>query len=180
MMLLDVLAAFKKAGLLNMSYVVTSDAAALGRAKGAGALIVEEPRDEGVNAAVLAGMNARGRDADFMVVPSDLPSLTADEIETALRLKRTFDCVLSPSRSFDGTNLLLFSPESMPALSYDSDSFWNHVRGAATKGITLAVCCGEGIMSDVDTPEDLRALSVSRRKTPSREFAREALKTRPS
>ena len=115
-----------------------------------------------------------------MVVPSDLPLLAPNEVKTALALKHSFDCVISPSRSFDGTNLLVFSGRAAPTLSYDSDSFWNHVSGAARKGLSLAVYCGEGILSDVDTPEDLRALSRAKRKTQSVEFAREALKKRAS
>jgi len=180
LMLLEVLEAFREAGLLPRCYVVSSDRLALAFARRVGALAIEEPRDRGVNAAVLTGVRALGSIANFMVVPSDLPTLTAEEIKMAIDMKRTFDCVLTPSHSLDGTNLLLFSQRAMPALSYDSDSFWSHICGAGRKALTLAIYCGVGIMFDVDTPEDLRTLSVSRRRTPSAVFAKEVLHRRLS
>jgi 2-phospho-L-lactate guanylyltransferase len=180
LMLVDVLGAFRKAGLLQRCYVITSDSKVLALARGQGARTIVESRDKGVNAAVEIGVKTLGIDRDFMVVPSDLPLITPGEIKCALVMKRNFDCVISPSRSFDGTNLLIFSGKVAPALSYDSDSFWNHVGGAARKGLSLAVYCGEGVLSDVDTPEDLRLLSRTGRRTLSAEFAREALKKRVS
>ncbi len=175
-MLADVLEVFQRAGLLPRCYVVSSDLQVLAVVRRLGARTIAEPRDEGVNAAVRVGMRTLGRDRDFMIAPSDLPLLVPDEVKTALALKRGFDCVISPSRSFDGTNLLVFSGKAAPALSYDSDSFWSHVGGAARKGLSLAVCCGEGVLFDVDTPEDLHTLARTRRRTSSAEFAREALK----
>lgn len=180
LMLFDVLRIFRKAGLLPRCHVVTSDKKVLALARRLGARTIVESRDEGVNAAIGMGVRTLGKDRDFMVVPSDLPLLAPDELKTALTLKRSFACVISPSRSFDGTNLLIFSGKAAPALSYDSDSFWNHLSGAARKGLSLAVYCGEGVLSDVDTPEDLRALSRTRKRIPSVEFAKEALKKRAS
>lgn len=180
LMLADVLGVFRRAGLLPRCYVVSSDVKVLTLARSLGARTIAEPRDEGVNAAVGMGVRTLGRNRDFMVVPSDLPLLAPDEVKTAFALKKGFDCVISPSRSFDGTNLLVFSGTAAPALSYDSDSFWHHVGGAARKGLSLAVYCGEGVLSDVDTQEDLRRLSRTRRRVPSAEFAKEALKKRAS
>lgn len=180
LMLLDVLRAFRKAGLLQRCYVITSDEEALSLVQREGAQTITEEEDQGVNAAVRAGMKTLEHSRDVMVVPSDVPEFTADEINDVLDLKSTFGCVVSPSRSFDGTNLLFFSADAIPALSYDSDSFWNHLTDAAKSSISLAVYCGAGIMSDVDTPEDLRALSVIKRRTSSAEFLKEALKRRQS
>lgn len=177
LMLLDTLRAFRVADLLPRCYVITSDVRALALARRAGVQTIRESRDEGVNAAVWMGVRALGGQVrDFMVIPSDLPTLTADEVMHALALKHIFGCVLSPSRSFDGTNLLIFSRKALPTLSYDSDSFWNHVRWAAMNGLSLAVYGGEGTMSDVDTPEDLRSLSLFSKGIPSVRYAREALK----
>jgi 2-phospho-L-lactate guanylyltransferase len=180
MMLVDVLGVFRRIGLLTRCYVVSSDVKVLAFARRLGAQTIAEPRDKGVNAAVGTGMRTLGRDRDFMVVPSDLPLLSPAEVKMALKLKRCFGCVISPSRSFNGTNLLIFSGNAAPALSYDSDSFWSHVGGAARKGLSLAVYCSEGVLSDIDTPEDLRALSRTRKRVASARFAREALKKRAS
>lgn len=180
LMLFDVLGVFSKAGLLSRCYVISSDGKVLALVRRLGAQTVAEPRDGGVNAAVEAGVRTLGREGDFMVVPSDIPFLAPKEVKTVLTLKRSFDCVISPSRSFDGTNLFIFSGGSAPALSYDSDSFWNHVSGAARKGLSLAVYTGEGFLSDVDTSEDLCALSHTKGRNLSVQFAVEALKKRVS
>ena len=180
LMLADVLGAFRRADLLSRCYVVSSDMKVLAFARRLGARTISEPNDEGVSAAVGMGVRTLGRDRDFMVVPSDLPLLAPAEVKTALALKHGFDCVISPSRSFDGTNLLIFSGRAAPSLSYDSDSFRNHVGGAARKGLSLAVYCSKGILFDVDTPEDLRALSHSGKRIPSAGFAKEVLKKRAS
>jgi len=180
LMLLDVLEALRSAAVLPICYVVSSDAGVLTLSRRAGARTVREDGDRGVNAAVLAGISALPSVEDFVVIPSDLPTLLSTDVRHALVLKRTFGCVLAPSRSFNGTNLLAFSRRTAPPLSYDSNSFWNHVAGAAKRGLSLAVYCGSGIVCDIDTPEDLKLLAISRSKNRSAEFAREALSTRPS
>jgi 2-phospho-L-lactate guanylyltransferase len=180
LMLFDVLRALRRAGLLPISYVISSDRNVLALVRRSGAQTIAEPRDNGVNSAVEMGLKKLGRECDFVVVPSDLPLLAPHEVKTALTLKWSFACVISPSRSFDGTNMFIFSGKTAPPLSYDSDSFWNHVSGVARMGISLAAYCGEGVLFDVDTPEDLRALSRTKRKTQSVEFAKEALKRRAS
>jgi 2-phospho-L-lactate guanylyltransferase len=180
LMLFDVLGAFSRAGLLSRCYVVSSDESVLALVRRSGARSIAETRDEGVNAAVRAGIRALGSDRGFMVVPADLPLLKPGEIMDVLKLKTGFGCVISPSGSFDGTNLLLFSGKAAPALSYDSDSFWNHVRGVARRGLSLAVYCGKGVQSDLDTPEDLLAFSRVRKRIPSVDFAREVIDRRES
>ena len=180
LMLLDVLEALRKAGALPISYVVSSDRGALALSRKAGARTISERRDRGVNAAVIEGVTALPAVDDFVVVPSDLPLLSSAELRKALLLERSFGCVLAPSRSFNGTNLFAFPRRLVPILSYDSNSFWNHVRGAAKEGVSLAVCCGTGIISDIDSAKDLALLAGSRSRASSAEFAKEALARRPS
>lgn len=175
LMLLDVLGAFRGAGAVGSCHVVSSDMEALALARREGAMTIEESRDAGVNAAVMAGTAALGEGREYFVVPSDLPSLAPREIVAAFELRKRFGCVISPSRAFDGTNLLGFAGGRRPPLSYDSDSFWNHVGGAAASGLSLAVLCAPGFLGDVDSPDDLRALSRSRRTSRAAAFAREAV-----
>jgi len=179
-MLLDVLEAFHRARLLPNCHVISSDGQVLALVRRRGGQTIAEPKDKGVNSAVDVGLMELGRDRDFMVVPADLPLLSQGEIANALALKTSLGCVISPSRSFDGTNMFIFSGETPPEFSYDSDSFWNHIRGAAESRLSLAVYCGTGVLSDIDTPEDLRLLSRVGRRIPSVEFAREAIEKRES
>jgi 2-phospho-L-lactate guanylyltransferase len=176
-MLLDVLDAFENAGMLARCYVVTSDQRAVALAHNAGASVIIEPSDRGVNAAVLRGIR-KIREDQVMVVPSDLPLLRPSEIRKAVSFLKDggLDVVVSPSRAFDGTNLLLMSTPAPFVLSYDQNSFWNHVAGAAAKGLRLAVYTGTGFLIDVDSPDDLRAISRVRTTKRSVVLARRLLR----
>ena len=175
LMLEDLLSALQSAGLLTASFVVSSDRAALALATRSGAGTISEPSDLGFNSAVTRAMKkVRGAD-DFMVLPADLPALSPADLELALSFRaQGIDIVLSPSRRFDGTNLLIFSRGGRVALSYDRNSFWNHLASAARRGRSLAVCCAPGLTFDVDSPEDLRALASLRINSRSRAFATKA------
>ncbi|MFI5404296.1 MAG: 2-phospho-L-lactate guanylyltransferase [Candidatus Gagatemarchaeaceae archaeon] len=175
LMLLDVLRAVRGAGLVDRCVVVSSDRRALSLASRSGATPARETSDKGVDAAVERGMRfLKGWDR-FLVLPSDLPLLTARELLSVANLGSRFDSVVSPSKSFDGTNLLIFSRSPRLELSYDSDSFWNHVRAVARNSSTLAVHCSRGVLFDVDSPGDLRELAGTRINTRSVEFARKKL-----
>ncbi len=180
LMLIDVLEAAKGAGVLRRSYVISSDEEALSLSRKAGASTIREARDSGVNEALAAGMSELGTGLDFAVLPSDLPQLTPVELASALELKKAFGCVMAPSRAFDGTNLLVFSGRTPLRLSYDSDSFWNHLRTAAEMGAKLAVCTKRGVLNDVDTDDDLTTLARSDSASRSAVFARGVVHRRPS
>ena len=169
-MLLDVLDAFRRAEMLARCYLVTSNERAAVLAERAGASVIAEPSDRGVNAAVAWGIMKIGGGGEVMVVPSDLPLLRPGEIRNATLLKRKgLDVVVSPSRAFDGTNLLLMSTPTPIDISYDKNSFWNHIASAAARGLRLAVYTGIGFLFDVDSPDDLAA--VSRLRTNRRSIA---------
>lgn len=157
-----VLGALARAGLIGATRVVSSDAPALELAAKAGAVPVPEGADAGVNSAVRAGMSASPEADDYLVLPSDLPLLRGSDVLELVRLRHLgMRVVVSPSAPFDGTNALLFPAAPRFPLSFDRDSFWNHLAAAARLEVPVGVCARKGIMFDVDSPEDLRALSAS-------------------
>jgi 2-phospho-L-lactate guanylyltransferase len=160
---MGVMGALARAGVVGSCRVVSSDPETLRSAGALGARPVAEGSDSGVNSAVRRGMEA-ARDADeFLVLPSDLPLLRASDVRELLRLRAAGPrVVIAPSTSFDGTNALLFPRAPRFPLSYDSDSFWNHLAGASALGIPAAVCARAGLMFDVDSPSDLRRLARTR------------------
>jgi len=159
LMLENVLGAVARAGLMSACHVVSSDKEALGLADRAGGVPVIEARDRGVNAAVQLGMR-RARARRYLVMPADLPVLTDSDLRQAMTLNsQGADVVISPSHQFDGTNLLLFSAEKRFHLSYDKNSFWNHLGTSAQLGCSVAVYTGLGAVLDIDTVEDLAALA---------------------
>jgi 2-phospho-L-lactate/phosphoenolpyruvate guanylyltransferase len=176
LMLADVLRVLRRAGLKS-ALAVSSDKEMLAEAARLGARVVREPKDSGVNSAVLLAARRSGTSGDLLVLPSDLALLRGPDLARALSLRAAgVDIVIAPSRAFNGTNALLFSASLPIPLSYDSDSFWNHLRAASRLGLTVGVCTAGGLMFDVDTPADLLALSRSRLPRGSVRFARRALR----
>ena len=176
LLLTDVLEVLKGAGLLGVTHVVSSDRAMLRLAERLGAAGIPEQQDSGVNSAVTRGISAIHAPEYVLVLPSDLPLLGRSEIKEVIELKSAgVDVVIAPSSAFDGTNAFLFSPRTRFPLSYDDNSFWNHLAASARKRLSTAVCCQRGLMFDVDSPNDFQTLAQSRSDRPSAAFARRAV-----
>jgi len=159
LLLIDLLGVVAEARLLGHTFVVSSSTGMLGVARRCGAQGVREERDLGVTAAVALAVRKLPAYDDFLVLPSDLPLLIPSDVAGATRLRRRgMAVVISPSVTFNGTNLLLFSRARSIDLSYDDDSFWNHVGSAAAKRLPTAVYVKRGISTDVDTEEDVSAV----------------------
>jgi len=170
-----VLKAVEQAGLIKVTHVVSSDKSILEFAMEHGAGAIPEPRDAGVDSAVIRGIRRAGFPDSVLVLPSDLPFIRGMEIRRLLALKSAgFDMVLVPSSAFDGTNALLFRPTSGLTLSYDDNSFWNHLKGGARKGLSIGVSSERGLMFDIDSPDDFRFLAHSRAEAGPVVFARRA------
>lgn len=173
LLLKGVLKALGQAHLLISSYVVSSDGMILTLARQMGAGAIPEPQDAGVNSAVFRGMKVLRPNEDVLVIPLDLPLLQASELRHLMDLKSAgLDVVMVPSSSFDGTNALLFSPTQKISLSYDDNSFWNHMESCAKNGLSVGICSQGGVTFDVDSPEDLRSLARSGMNRPAVAFAR--------
>jgi len=175
LLLAEVLDALGKARLLGVSHVVSSDTRALQFAKQRGAGAIAEPRDAGVDSAVMRGVREAGSPESVLVLPSDLPFIKASEIRHILDLGAVgLGVVLVPSATYDGTNALLFRPGSGYRLSYDNDSFWNHLKRGAEKGLSIGVSSEPGLMFDVDSPADFGLLAGSSSGGAPAVFARKA------
>lgn len=176
LLLAEVLREVKKARLLRLCRVVSPDRGILRIAKRAGARAVPEDRAAGFDAAVRKGLRGVRGHPDVLIIPADLPLLRAGELVHLLEARKEgFDAAIAPSRAFDGTDALLFSLSVPVPLSYDRDSFWNHLSGAARRGLSVRVCAEPGLTFDVDSPTDFAALARSDSKRPSAVFARRVL-----
>jgi len=177
LLLADVLGELKKAGLLASSRVVSPDGMVLEMAGRAGAHPVREEAAGGFDRAVARGVRGVRRGQDVLIIPADLPLLKAPELVHLLEARSDgLDAVIAPSRAFDGTNAMLFSLSAQIPLSYDDDSFRNHLSGAARRGLSVRVCTEPGLTFDVDSPSDFEALARSGSKRASAEFARKVMR----
>jgi len=157
-MLERVLRAIVGAGLGGSCFLVTSDGEASLLAKRLGVKCLLEPKDAGVNSAVRRAVRSLRSFNSFLVVPADLPLLSARDVAAVLSLRTRDSVVISPSASFSGTNLLLFGRKHAPVLSYDRNSFWNHLASAASMRLVVVVCTRAGITLDLDDSRDLGVL----------------------
>ena len=172
LLLEDVLGTVAEAGLAQSCFVVSSDRNILDLAASHGTLGVPEEGDSGVNDAVEAGARASGADM-ILVLPSDLPLLTPADVGAIIGLGAGgMDVVITPSVAFDGTNALLYPAAAGLRLSYDRNSFWNHLASAASSGLSVGVSTRPGVMLDIDSPDDFRGLASSGSERRAARFSR--------
>lgn len=155
-MLEDTLQTIIKARMIGQTFVVSSDPQILEFVHRFGAGSIAEREDAGVTAAVLRGLEATVSYARRLVIPADLPLLTVEDLKAAPMLAREgAQVVLSPSETFDGTNMLLLARGVELPLHYDDDSFRKHFADAVAVGLRVAVYYSKGVGFDVDRPRDL-------------------------
>lgn len=136
--------------------VVSRDPAVLALADTLGALAVAESGDD-LNVAlrqameVVAAVAAEG----VLMLPSDLPLLTAEDLQELYELAEEGECV-SIAPSYDGgTNALLLRPPHAIPFSFGEQSFARHLALAAAAGLPCHVYHSSTLALDIDRPEDL-------------------------
>jgi 2-phospho-L-lactate guanylyltransferase len=164
-MLEDTLQTMTKARMIGQTFIVSSDPQVLEFVKRFGANSVSEPRDAGVNSAVRRGLEATTSYERQMVIPADLPLLGAEDLKTGPMLAREgAEVVISPSETFDGTNMLLLPTDEAFPLHYDDDSFRKHVAAANDLRLQVAVYYSRGVGFDIDRPSDLHRFFKFRKR----------------
>jgi len=138
--------------------VVSRDSAALALARDLGARTVQEDGAPALNTAlkratVVAQVYAsRG----VLVIPADLPLLTAADVLTLLqRATEPPVVVIAPDRHRKGTNALLLSPANLIEYDFGGDSFQRHCDRAQRAGARLEIVELPSLGLDLDLPEDL-------------------------
>lgn len=139
--------------------VVSADPVAHELAAQAGASsLCEAPM--GLNGALVqarAHALARGAGAT-LVLPADLPLLTAADVTTIVgRAETGNQVVLAPSHDC-GTNALLLTPPGIIDFAFGPESFRHHKQAAAARNARVAVVRTPSLAFDVDWPSDLRWL----------------------
>jgi len=155
-MLEDTLQTLIRARMIRHTYVVSSDGQILEFVQRFGASSISEPEDAGVNAAVKRGLEETAWFDQQLVIPADLPLLSVEALKASPMLAREgAQVVVSPSETFDGTNMLLLTRGVGLPLHYDDDSFRKHFASATSRGLRVAVYYSRGVGFDVDRPSDV-------------------------
>lgn len=144
---------------LGGTAVISRDPQVLVLASALGARTIAEDGPPELNAALASatravmGWGARA----CLVVPADIPLLSADDIAGMLALGQRGAIVLAPDRHEQGTNLLLVQLPGLIPYRYGAGSFAGHQRLARERGMAVAIYRSERAALDLDTLEDLRA-----------------------
>ncbi|HEV7657763.1 MAG TPA: 2-phospho-L-lactate guanylyltransferase [Mycobacteriales bacterium] len=153
---LDTVAAARRAAEVARVVVVTDDPAAAAAMTAAGALVVPDEPDAGLNPALAHGAAAAARLAPadgVALLSADLPALRPAELGAALRSAAGAQRAFVPDADGTGTTLLATAPGVPVRPRYGAGSAAAH---RATGAVELA---GDwpSLRHDVDTAADLRA-----------------------
>ena len=140
--------------------VVTRDALVTMLASAYGFDIIADRENAGETAAIAMATNAclnRGS-AGVLVIPADVPLVTARDVKTILDAAPKRGAVLVPAADGRGTNAILRRPPDLFPARFGNDSFLPHLQSARRTGCEVVILELPGIALDVDRPDDLAAL----------------------
>jgi len=161
-MLKHVLAAIAASRVAEACGVVSADPAALALAEEAGCEAILEAEPVGYNAAAArasAWAQARRCDA-LLILPSDLPLITPDDIRQLARLAEPHPhvVVLTPDVHQQGTNAILLRPPDVIPFQFGPHSFSRHRELARNARIPYLIFHSPTLARDIDWPQDLASL----------------------
>jgi 2-phospho-L-lactate guanylyltransferase len=178
----DVLASLQRVDGLDAVAVVTADPAAGAAARAEGVPVLRDTAQAGQSAAASIGIEY-ALTVGFeraLLVPGDTPLLDPAEVASLLAAPRAVSIV--PDRHGTGTNGLVLSPPDAIAPSFGPRSLERHVAAAEAIGMSSAVAEVPSLMLDVDTGDDLSALTAAlaerRAQAPATREALHALERR--
>jgi 2-phospho-L-lactate guanylyltransferase len=95
---------------------------------------------------------------EVVVLPADLPLITAAEIDSLVRAGRDGGFSIAPDAVGTGTNALCLVSAQPFAFQFGPDSRHLHLQEAQRSGLTPLVVRLPGLAFDVDSPTDLERL----------------------
>lgn len=156
-MLQDVLTAVSQLRDQIAVSIVTGDPKAEALCRHYGLEIIPEPDNRSETDAISMATSicvARGIQGT-LVIPGDVPLVTAEELRLILNSAPMEGAVLVPAADGRGTNAILRSPADLFPARFGNDSFKPHLENAQATGKTVVVLRLPGIAVDVDSREDL-------------------------
>ena len=159
-MLQDVLSALAACKHSERVTLVSGDPRAQQLARRYAFDVIADASDPGETGAIeMAARLAVERGAAFtLVLPADIPLITADEVDRIFSVAPREGTVLAPSASGRGTNAVLQRPPGLFPLRFGNDSFVPHLAAARATGKPVEVLKLAGIGVDIDEPADLADL----------------------
>jgi 2-phospho-L-lactate guanylyltransferase len=125
----------------------------------------QEPANCDLNGAIAIGVQAakKAGAAEVMVLPIDLPWLSADRLQQVIvEFRNTCDVMIITDFAEHGTNLLLWRPIGMSVFQFGEGSAKRHAEAARSLGLRVSVREDSMLSFDLDTPSDLDIWSRGR------------------
>ena len=163
-MVRDVLDALAQSSLSGV-VIVSRSPAALELAREFDAEVFADSADDLTGAVTEASAFVADRAEGTMIVHGDLPLLTADEVDNAIRGHR--DVTLLPDRHDIGTNCIVATPPNAMTYQFDGTSFEPHKALARAAGFEPRIVRLPGFGLDIDTVDGLRAFAAASADTRS-------------
>ena len=161
-LLTSTLACISEISEITNAIVISYDPYALSIARDFGARTVLENRKTNINRALRKATAAAKafRASSVLIIPSDLPLLTKDDVYSILSLTGTPpEIVIVTDRKAKGTNALYINPIGVLNYNFGDWSYKKHIEQAERKKIKVKKCQCENISFDLDLPEDWEFLS---------------------
>jgi 2-phospho-L-lactate guanylyltransferase len=174
-MLFDVLEALAAWANRSKVSIVTSDPFATELARQFDFHIISDNANRSETDAIeMATRVCESRGVDHtLVIPADIPLLTAGELEKILQAAPTQGTVLVPAADGRGTNAIWRRPAGLFPLRFGNDSFKPHLAAARATQKPFAVLELPGIALDIDNPFDLKQLAEAPGESRSQRLVRE-------
>jgi 2-phospho-L-lactate guanylyltransferase len=155
--------------------LVTSDPFALDLAKQFDFQVIPDDFNHSETDAIeMATHIAMERGVKFsLVIPGDIPLVTANDLRAVLDAAPTAGSVLVPAADGRGTNAVLRSPAALFPLRFGNDSFRPHLASARATRRPCVVLSLPGIALDVDNAADLKQLADAAGASRSQILARQ-------
>jgi 2-phospho-L-lactate guanylyltransferase len=137
--------------------VVTGDAFLLTLVRGQGLHGLDD-NGAGLNAALAVGCRYAARHSAnaVVVLPSDLPLITVEDVRALTAALDDRVCVIAPDEQEQGTNALALTPPDPDFFRFGAESFQAHLEAARTRGLRPRILRRPGLAHDLDTPESYR------------------------
>ena len=162
-MFTDVLTSLRHVRGLDTIAVVTRDRIAESTALSHRVEVLRDDAQAGQSSAALIGIRWALAAAfeRVLLVPGDTPLLDPSEVEGLLTEaeERELAALIVPDRHGTGTNALLLAPPAVIEPSFGEGSLERHLAAARAAEVPHDMARPASLTLDVDTPDDLAALS---------------------
>ena len=102
---------------------------------------------------------------EVVVLPADLPQITAAEIDALVRAGRSGGFAIAPDAAGTGTNALCLASTQPFQFQFGPDSQRLHLAEAQRLGLTPQIVRLPGLAFDIDSPADLERLQEQQWRT---------------